>query len=277
MPAPKTIKFTAPAAGDHEVAFPDFEKYLSLEEVAASHMPKEAFQTELERRVTGITKDLRKPDDLVKDPDFLKRMAKERRDDLIKELGITQTPGAPDIAKIRDEIAAAINTETVTPLKAQVAAGVQEIDILRVRDLDGQIVAAQAANRAVPGLQDLITLYVRGRSAWDPDRKQWFIKKEGGEGFEFSTDANKNGHPFMTPKEYVARLVKDPEKKSWFETGTQEGPGYTGVKGDPRAMTLTAYNALSAADKTQFGVDNPVEFARIMQEIATAGENKLFK
>lgn len=272
---PHKIKFNAPTAGEHEIELP--AEFLHLDEVKTQYSPKDQFQSELERRVKSITEGLRKPEELITDEPFFKTFVEKRKDDLMKALNIPAPKDGPDIPKIRGELTEQITREQITPLQESIKAATTEIDSLRERDLAAQVFSSAAGLRVVPTLVDLVQLYVRGKAGWDKEQKQWFIKKEdGSEGFEFSSDPKKGGHTFLGIKEYMEKLSVSPDKKSWFEVGSQPGAGFNAGSGNPKTMTVDQFQKLSAADKTKLYSDSPDDFTRLMDEIRQAGETKLF-
>jgi hypothetical protein len=274
---PTERKMTVKIDGkDHEIAPP--EGFLHIDDVKESHIPKDHFQEELTRRVQSVTKDMVKEADLVKDPEFLKRFAEGKKDDLRKLLDIKIDKDAQDITKIQTEAMERVRREELSPLQTEVEAYKGEVGELRIRDLDAQTIQAGAGLRVVPDLMDLVKIYVRQHAGWDPERKAWFIKKQDGtEGFEFAVSPKKGGAPYMTVEEFLEKDKRSGSHKSWYEAGTQNGADFRGgSNGDLRSINLEQYQKLSPADKTKFGQEHPTEFANIMRQMQSAGEDRLY-
>lgn len=275
MPAERKIQVEIEGK-KHEVPVP--EGFVHTDDLKETHVPKEHFQTELQNRVANITKGLRKPEDLLKDDDFFKTFVDTRRPDLVKVLDIKVDPKL-DVTKIQGEAIEQFKRTEFEPLAKKLEEGTREIGLLRERDFDAQVAEAAADLRVVPGLRDLVKVHVRNFFTWDPERRQWFQKKEDGtEGFELSADPKKGGHPYATVREFMIRLARDPERKSWFESAQQPGADYRGQPGGGGAKqtTLDQYEKMSQADKTKFAQDFPAEFRALMEQKRKAGEDKLF-
>lgn len=272
--APRKIKVKVEAAGEHEIEVP--EEFLHKDDINEKYAPKDTFQAELERRVESITKERKKPEDLIVDDVFVKSLIDKRKDDVIKMLGLPKPGEGPDLTKVATEAEARVREAEVKPLAEQVKAGAEEISGLRGRDLDAQVHEAANTVGVVPDLVDLVKMYVRDRVGWDPKLKQWFVKKvDGSEGFEFSTDPKAGGAPYKKVRELLQDMARDPARKAWFADRTQAGADFRG-NGDVRGMTVDIFNKLKPADKTKFMTEHPEEAARIMGEIQTAGESRLF-
>lgn len=272
---PAVIKFTAPAAGEHEVPIPD--DYLHKDSLKDEYVPKAQFQEELGRRVAAVTKDHKKPEELINDDTFVATLLSKRKDNVIKMLGLPEPGQIPDVGKVRNEVTEAVRRDEVEPLAKQMKVATEEIGSLRIRDLKGQVSNSGVKLRVVPDLMDLVSIHVQQLVDWDPDHRQWFAKRtDGKEGFQYSTDPKAGGYPYKTVPELMLDLSRDPTKKAWFETTTQEGAGYKGGGGNGRDVTVESYQKMSSSDQTAFATEHPEEFSAIMQQIQTAGEAKLF-
>lgn len=276
MPAERKISVELEGK-THELPVP--AGFVHEDDLKELYIPKDQFQGELTRRVQSVTKDLKRPEDLLADPEFFKTFVDTRKEDLMKTLEIKPGDKDMDVTKIQTEVMERIRRDEVAPLQTQMKGASDEIDILRVRDLDGQVVQAGSMLRVVPDLQDLVKIFVRQRAGWDGERKQWFIKKlDGSEGFEFSADPNKGGYPYMTVREFLEKDKRSNEHKNWYEAGTQEGADFRGGHGssDARSMNVEQFQKLPPAERTKFAQDYPAEFAALMQQIRIAGEDRLF-
>jgi hypothetical protein len=265
-----TIKFNAPAAGEHDVEIP--ADYLHKDDVTKTHVPKDQVEPIIVDRLTRATKGLAKPDDLVRNDEFLQRVATERKEDLVKLLGLPADK--VDVPKIQQEAVERLNKETVEPLTKKVGELATDNATLQGRVLDAQVTEASVDLNVDPELRDLVKLFVRQNFAWDPEKKEWFQKKAGGEGFEFSGDPNNTGQPYVMVKEYLTKIKREGKNKSWFLAGTQNGSSFSNT-GDASTMTAERYDKLPPAEKTKFAVEHPDRFAAIMEEKQQAGERKL--
>lgn len=276
MPAPER-KISVPA-GAATVEIP--AEWLHKDQVGETHVTKEFFEQEIRDRLATATKGKYKPEELIALPDFLKTVAEQKKDDLVKLLNIKPAgAGEVDIGKIQTEALDRFRRDELKPVQDSIKTYEDEIGFLRTRDLDAQV--AEAVNgRVPPDLLDLVKLYVRERAAYDKDSRGWFVKKlDGGDGFEFSTSTEK-GARYMKPKELIDRLQKSGEKKSWFIAGTQAGAGYAGGGGSGNgsngATTLEQFQKLTPAQQAQLYRDNPENFTKLMGELQSAGEARLF-
>lgn len=260
----------------HELPVP--KGFVHEDDIKDKYTPKDAFQEELTRRVQSVTKGLVKEEDLVKDPEFFKRYTEAKKEDLMKALNIPPSKDPVDVTKIQTEVMERIRRDEVKPLETGLKTASEEIGQLRSRDLDAQVVQIGSVLRVVPDLQDLVKIFVRERSGWDAERKQWFIKKfDGTEGFELSADPTKGGYPYMTVKEFLENDKRKGDHKNWYETGTQPGGDFRGGNNsDPRTMNVEQFNKLTPSEKTQFATAHPTEFTALMNQVRVAGEDRLF-
>ena len=280
MAKSRKIKIPAPAitpgATEVEIELPP--EWMHLEDIAETHTPKDQFQAELTRRVQSITKDLVKPEDLLGNEEFLKRVAAEKKDDMIKLIGILPPKGGDvDVAKIQAEVTERVRRDEVKPLFDQTKGLEAEVSLLRRRDLQATILEANKDLQVVPDLSDLVVMYVAERVVWDPTSKSWFVKKmDGTEGYEFSSDPQRGGHPYKGPRELLEDIKKKGDHKSWFTSGVQPGADFQkGPAGTPGSMSLEQYDALPSEQKTAFAQEHEQEFTRLMDLKRAAGEQKL--
>lgn len=275
MPAPRKVSIDLEGGKKHEFEIP--AEYIHQDDLKETHTPKDQFKVELDRRVASVTKDLKKPEDLLADGEFVKRVATERKDDVLKHLGIDPKSGPMDVTKIQTDVTERLTREKIAPLEAQFTAASTEIGLLRQRDLDSQTSISGKGLGIEDDNLELVKLYIRERAAWDQERKQWFIKKlDGTEGFEFSSDPKKGGYPYMTVREYLEDIKQKGERKGWFTSTVQEGADYKGGGGDPNAMTLEQFQKLSPTQKTEFYQKHQALYMKFMEQIRQAGEAKLF-
>lgn len=259
---------------EHEAVVP--EGWLAKAEVAEDFMPKDKFQEELKRRVDSATKELKKPEDLLNDEEFLTKAATEKKDFFVKLLEVKA--GDIDVAKLQTEAMDRVRTDEVKPLQEAAKKTVETIQVLRRRDLDGQIATAALTLGVDPELNDLVKIFVRDHSNYSPDHDSWLIKRlDGSDGFELSTDPDKQGsHPYMSAAEFLEVTKKGGKKKIWFKATTQEGVDYQGAEhGDGRVATLDQFTKLSPADQTKFYGTNPEQHGKFMDQIRTKGEQSL--
>lgn len=253
-------------------------EWVHKDELGETHVPKDQFQAELARRVESITKGLVKPEELLADEKFLKRIAEEKKDPLMKLLNIKPPANDIDVAKLQTEAMERVRREELTPLQEKISGAEEEIGSLRVRALDAQVAEAANQHRVEPELLDLVKLYVRERVKWDPKLREWFVKKsDGSDGFEFSTNPKQGGHPYMGVAEFIEQTKKSGGKKAWFLAGTQAGPGFSGTGGGSGGTaTLDQFRKMTPAQQTQVYRETPELFNQFMEQIRTDGEDKLF-
>lgn len=272
MPKDRKVKVTH---GSEQIDFSIPEDWFHKDDISETHIEKGKFATQLNERVTEVTRGMFKPDDLIKDPAFVKRVAEEKKDDVLKVLNISPSRTDVDVAKIVTETTEKIRREELTPLQKQMEASVGEIGQLRLRALDAEVAEACLIHGVVPDMADLVKLWVKEQTGWHGERKDWFVKKSGAENeFEISTDP-KSKHPYAGVSELIGKTKQKGEKKSWFLAGTQPGPGYTGGGGSG-AVTLEEFQKKSPAERTQFYRDNPDQYSQFMNQIRESGEDKLF-
>jgi hypothetical protein len=273
---PKDRKVKVPH-GTEAIDFTIPEEWFHKDDIAETHVEKSKFATELSSRVAEITKDKKTADELLSDEKFIERVAKEKKDAVLKVLNINPSRTDIDVAKITEEAMAQVRKDEVEPLKKQLPEKDKEIDSLRLRALDAQVAEACIANGVVGDLTDLVKLYVRERTTWDGDRKDWFVKKkDGSSGYEISTNP-KSPHPWQGVSELLEKTKQSGEKKSWFVAGTQAGPEFKGGGGGGSgAVSLESFQKLSPAERTQFYRDHPTEYSTFMDQIRQSGESALF-
>lgn len=273
MPAPAR-KLTVPQ-GATEVEIP--KDWLHTEEIKDTHVTKEHFETEVKGRVERAQAGRFKPEELMESEDFLKTFVEKKKDPLMKLLDIKPTKDQIDVAKVVQETTEKVRREELGPAQVQLKTAGEEIHVLRVRGLDAQVAEAALRFRVRPDLLDLVKLYVRERADWDPERREWFIKKlDGTKGFETSLSSKAGGHPWMGVAEFLEKDSKSGEKKSWYDAATQAGPGYEGGPSGGGTMTLEQFQKLSPADQTKYYHTNPTEYMQFMSQIQKAGEDRLF-
>lgn len=259
-----------------EVAVPD--GFVHQDDLKETHMPKDTFLGEVQRRVESLTKELRKPEDLIGDATFFETFVEKRKDDLVKKLNVTVKKDEVDIGKIQVEAMDKVRREEIDPLQKGIKTRDEEIGVLRVRDLEAQVSDAALHLNVVPDLIDLVKLHVRKQAEWDGERKQWFIQKPDKSGFELSSDPKAGGHPYEGVREFMEKLSRDTSKKAWFNTAIQAGGNYRGTEGDQtRNITLERYEKMTSTEQTDWARQFPTEFGKLMAEKQTAGEQKLFK
>lgn len=278
MAVERKIKVPIPAGttGEIEVEIP--AEFVHPEEPAFKDKftPAADFQAELTRRVANVTKGLIKRDEAIEDPEFLGAIATKKRDELLKIMKIEPGAGAPDIKAIRAELEVGVRKEFVTPLEARVAEQDSEIGDLKVAGLRGEVALAALELNMEPENQDLVEMFVQKHAAYDPKARRHFIKKMNGEeGFEYSTDPKRGGNTHMGVAEFLAKLKKGGEKKTWFRDGTQPGAGFQAGDPNAEAMTLERFQKLTSTERTKFYQTNAAKYREFMAQIRDAGEAKL--
>lgn len=250
-------------------------EWIHKDEVGKTHVTKEFFETEVGNRLASATKGRFKPEELMADEAFLKTIVEQKKEPIVKLLGIKPNSEI-DVQKVTTDITERVRREEVKPLQDQTKGLNEENDLLRVRSLDAEIAEAAIPLRVPEDLLDLVKIYVRERMKWDGERKQWFVKNSKGDGFEVSTSSKAGGHPYMGARELMEQLAKSGTKKSWFGSALQPGGDYRGGGGAAGVVTLEQFQALSPSEKTKFYQDTPDEFRRFMALIRDKGEQTLF-
>lgn len=262
---------------EHTATVP--EDWVHKTEVDEGFMSKTKFQEELKRRVDGVTKGMVKSEDALKDEEFLTKAAEANKEFFVKLLEIKPgKEGDVDVAKLQKEAMDRVRQEELKPVQEASTKKDEEIQRLRLRDLDGQIATAAITLGVDPELTDLVKIHVRDNSIWSQELNQWLVKRQDGSGeFEFSTDPDKpGGHPYMGPAEFLEVTKKGGKKKVWFKASTQAGIDFKGDEfGADRAATLDQFKKLTPAQQTEFHGKDPTKYAEFMSQISAAGESAL--
>jgi hypothetical protein len=229
---------------------------LTKEEIASTHMLKETFDGELDRRVKGITKDLVKLGDIGTNAEL-----KKKAYDI---LGVTVgEDGKPKVTVDQmQSLQEGWRTTELKPVQEQLAKATQRVNSLIGGQLDSEILAAAAdagikkafrtqvsKDQAAP-----IVTMLRGMFGYSEEHARHFEKK--GDGFEFSADPKGSGAPYRGAREFLTEWAKKPENVDFIDAkkpgganlGGTGGTGGTGgrVKLDlptDRPLTLQEYQA----------------------------------
>lgn len=272
MPMDRSIEVEANGA-KVKVAIPT--GWVHENDIRETHVTKDHFEGEIRNRLATATQGRFKPEELMADETFLKTIAEKQKDKLIPLLQIQPPKDAADIVRIQKDIEDRITQQVVTPLQTTNKTLVEEIDVLRTRDLDSQSALACADLQVVPENVDLVKLYIRQRMAWSPEQKAWFVKKASGEGFELSLDSKKGGTLHMQAGELLETIHRSGEKKGWFVAAGQSGANFRGNRGSGQ-MTLEEFVKLPSGEQTALYTSDPKLFNEFQAKIAAKGEELLY-
>lgn len=274
MPADRKFTFEK---GDQKIEAEVPSGWHHQSDLKDTHVEKSQFASELDRRVQEITKNRKTPDELLSDEGFLKTVATTKKDPILKILNIEPSRVDLDVQKMTSEITDRVTREVVSPLENKAKELEAENSFLRDQSLDAEAIQAAVAMRVPEDMQDLVKLFIRQHSKYDPASKRHFIKKlNGQDGFELSSDPQKNGHPYMTPRELLEREKRSGNRKSWFNVASQAGPGFESGPGHEGELTLDQFKKMTGAQQTAVYQKNPEVYNSFMEAIRQEGENALF-
>lgn len=215
------------------------EVEVSNEQIASSgeFLQKEQFSAELTRRALSIAKSqgYKLPEELVKDPDFVKKVLSEAGVDLSK-----QGDQAQAVKDALDRQKRDLTEGVVKPLEIKVTAAEQREEELLQRDLQRQIIMAAGAAgikktmfKAGPGGVPPIVSMLMDNFAFDTEKREFYVVEgKDRESFAFSQlgDASQ---PYMTVEEFVNRWAQDKANADFIDVRGQAGPGLAGAAGRP--------------------------------------------
>lgn len=226
----QTVKVTVDGK-EIEVPIPD--GWLSPEQIAEGFMKKDTFTSEMDRRIQAAKKGLIKPEDLLKDEEFLKKVLEAQGKELFdpeKSKGKgKQLDDEALAARLAEELEVWRKKE-LDPVRTQLTERETTITGLRDRILDGQIVQA-AINMGVKpaflkppseGAQPPIVAMLRNTFGLNDDHDEFFVVK--GDGWEFSSKPD-DGLPYKTVSEFMRDWAGKKENGDFVDANAQTGPG----------------------------------------------------
>lgn len=192
--------------------------YVSPQEIAATHVPKDFMQSEIERRLRGKAD----PDKLLTDEAF---RAKALETWGVKP-GKSEKPNGEDVEKLFGEW----GTKHLEPVKQALTKAETRAKRALERDRDYQIVQAardagvkeQFLKAPGPKAKPLIVKMFEDEAGFSEEHDDWFAKD--GDGFAFSTQPTKD-RPFRSIGEMVTEWSKDKANADWISDQRQRGAG----------------------------------------------------
>lgn len=194
------------------------EGLLPASQVEEKYVPKDHFESEIQRRVSSAKTNERKA--VKEDEEFLREVATSKWG-LEFEDGKPKTGSDIDVEQVRQSVRESLEKDEIEPLRRQ-------NEMLKTSQLSSEVL--REATRAGVKKEKLEEVY-KGRSllelraqdelGFDPETGMWAVRK-GEEGFEYSANPEGN-RPYKGVTEWIKSLPDD-----WFEDQTQGGSNYRG-------------------------------------------------
>jgi len=267
-----------------EVTIPD-DDWLSAADVADKYMPKDAFSTELDRRVKSVTKGMVKRDELLGDEEFLTEWLSGNKDRALEVMGVD--PGKPpkdiDVAELRQKIEAdvtkVLQDRELKPREEKIAELTTLVGQLRERDWKASFLAA-ATDPDVDINEDMVEPLMhmyRSQFSYDEETDDWYKLNSDGDGYEVNvTNPEPGGSNYRTVLNVLGEERRQGKHKSWFKAPTTTGgAGYRGAKGRKAKVTYEEFKAMPAAARAALRNEDPELYKQLMQRYENEGLSAL--
>lgn len=238
--------------------------YVPRSSLDDDYVPRADFEVRLREAKREARRGLTKPDELLDDEDFRRKLADKHGDWFRETLAIKPEEGTVE------QIRASLMESEVKPLRQQLETRDTTIQTLRRKQRDGDIERAMGIVGVKPQFRPLALAWARERLALHPEHAEWFVtdgQDDGEPQFAFSKKPKDGRPPYQTAEEMFALLAQSGEYPDWFEKTTKPGSGYEGGGTGGGDISLDQFQKMTSTERTALFRKDPDQWRRLMEEM----------
>jgi hypothetical protein len=241
----------------------DLSGFVSSDQVSRDFMPKDRFEGELKRRM----KNLRAPDELLADEQFVDQVVEAHRDTLVKRLGV-KADGA-DVEALKRAWA----SKELNPVQEKVRALEEELGGLRDRSFEGAFAKAAEAVGVHGSVKELLPVYLKSRMRYDAEVRDWVVVDAQGNPELSPTLGKGRGHQYMTVEDLLEGMKAEGRHREWFDASVRPGAG--SGPGGRKALTVDDFERMDDAAKMSLYQTDRQTWGAMMEALRSKGEARL--